>query len=65
MSFTIDHGEEFEEESGDENRRTNMEGGVETRRTTAEQQQKTSDRGIAILHVLCHKIHSNFVVFTP
>jgi len=36
VSFTIDHGEEFAEERGDENRRTNLEIGVETRRTTAE-----------------------------
>ena len=36
VSFTIDHGMEFEEESADENRRTNMERGVEARRTTAE-----------------------------
>ena len=36
VSFTIDHGEEFEEERGKENRRTNMEKAAETRRTTAE-----------------------------
>jgi len=36
VSFTIVHGEEFEEERSDENRRTNMEKAAETRRTTAE-----------------------------
>jgi len=36
VSFTIDHGEEFEEERSDENRRTNMQKAAGTRRTTAE-----------------------------
>jgi len=35
-SFTIVQGEEFEEERGDETRRTNIERGAEARRTTAE-----------------------------